>query len=107
MSQPDPISAMLADAWVARYGTGPKEETAIEWLARATREARTVALDHALANLGRGVHAHQADIDVFRADPHMHLRYLDAFDEARALHGDELAWEPEPAPEPEPESDDA
>lgn len=33
----------------------------------------------------------------------MHLRYLDAFDEALALHGDELGWEPEPDPEPDPD----
>lgn len=103
MSKPDPISVMLAEGFIARYGTGPKEETATEWLARTTRETRAVALDRALANLGRGVEAHQADIDVFRADPHMNLRYLDARDEALARHGDVLGWEPEPAPDPDPD----
>lgn len=107
MTRPDPISVMLADGYIARYGTGPKEETAAEWLARATREARTVALDRALANLGRGVEAHQTDIDVFRPDPHMNLRYLDARDEALALHGDMLRWEPEPEPDPDDEGEQA
>ncbi len=94
---------MLADGYVARHGTSPKRETAAELGARLVREARTVALDRALANLSRGVHAHQADIDLFEGDPRMHLRYLDAFDEALALHGDELGWEPEPDPEPDPD----
>lgn len=105
MTQSDPISVMLADGYIARHGSGPKPETATEQLVRTIREARVVALDRALANLGRGVEAHEADIAVFRADPHMHLRYLDARDEALALHGDALAWEPEPAPEPDPDDE--
>jgi hypothetical protein len=98
---------MLADAYMARYATAPTQETAAELGTRLVRKARTVALDRALANLGRGVEAHEVDVELFRGDPHMHLRYLDARDEALGQHGDELAWEPEPAPEPEPESDDA
>lgn len=101
MTRPDPISVMLADGYVARHATGPKFETASELATRLIGEARTVALDRALANLGRGVEAQQADIDVFQGDPAMHLRYLDARDEALALHGEELGWEPEPQPEPD------
>lgn len=101
MRRPDPISVLLAEGFIARHATGPKQETAHELADRLVREARTVALDRALANLGRGVEAHEADLEVFRGDPHMHLRYLDARDEALALHGDELAWEPEPQPEDE------
>ena len=43
--QPDPISIMLADGYVARHGTGPKLETAAELGARLVREARAVALE--------------------------------------------------------------
>lgn len=101
MTRSDPISVMLADGYVARHATGPKVETAAELGTRLVGEARTVALDRALANLGRGVEALQADIDVFQGDPHMNLRYLNARDEALALHGDELAWEPELEAEPD------
>ncbi len=96
---PDPISVMLADGWVSRHSTAPTQETATELGMRLVREARTVALDRALANLGRGVEAHEVDVELFRGDPHMHLRYLDARDDALAQHGDELAWEPEPEPD--------
>jgi hypothetical protein len=92
---------MLADGYVARHATVPKVETAAELGARLVGEARIVALDRALANLGRGVEALQADIDVFQDDPAMHLRYLDAREEALALHGEVLGWEPEPEPEPD------
>ena len=105
MKSPDPISVMLADAWVGRYASGPREETATERLVRTIREDRTVALDRALTNLGRGVEAYEADVQVFRADPNMHLRYLDARDEALARHGEELGWEPEPVPDPNPDED--
>ena len=101
MTRPDPISALLADSYIARHGSGPKGETAAELGARLVGEARVVALDRALANLGRGVEARQADIDVFQGDPHMNLRYLDARDEALARHGDTLTWQPEPDPEPD------
>lgn len=101
MTRPDPISVMLADGYVARHATGPKVETAAELGTRLVGEARTVALDRALANLGRGVEALQADIDVFQGDPAMHLRYLDARDEALVVHGGELGWESEPEPEPD------
>lgn len=103
MKEPDPISVMLADGWVARHSTRPKVETAEELLARLVRETRTEALDRALANLGKGIHAREADIVLFRGDPHMHLRYLDAFDDAVALHGEAMAWEPEPDPDDEGE----
>jgi len=93
----DPLAALWADAYVARHSTGPRQESAAELGARLVREARTVALDRALANLSRGVEARQGDIDVFNGDPHMNLRYLDARDEALALHGGELGWELEPA----------
>lgn len=105
MTRPDPISVMLADGYVARHATGPKVETAAELGTRLIGEARAVALDRALANLGRGVEARQADIDVFQGDPAMHLRYLDARDEALVVHGGELGWEPEPEPEPETEGE--
>lgn len=101
MTRPDPISVLLADSYIARHGSGPKGETAAELGARLVGEARAEALDRALANLGRGVEPSQADIDLFQGDPHMNLRYLDARDEALALYGDELAWEPEPEPEPD------
>ena len=101
----DPLASLWADAYVARHATGPRQETAAELAARLVGEARTVALDRALANLGRGVEAHQADIDVFRGSAAMHLRYLDARDEALALHGGELGWEPEPA-DPDQSPDD-
>jgi hypothetical protein len=51
------------------------------------------------------VEAHEADIEVFRGDPASHLSYLDARDEALALHGGDLGWEPEPAPEPDPDDE--
>lgn len=93
----DPLATLWADAYVARHATGPKQETAAELADRLVGEVRTVALDRALANLSRGIEAHRADIDLFQGNPAMHLRYLDARDEALALHGDELGWEPEPA----------
>lgn len=96
MTRPDPISTMLADGYMARHGTGPKEETAAELGARLVREARTVALDRALSDLANGREARQRDIDLFNGDPHMNLRYLDARDEALALHGGDLVWQPEP-----------
>lgn len=105
MSKPDPIAVMLADGYIAQYGTGPKTETAAELGARLVREARAEALARALGNLGRGVEAHEVDVELFRGDPHMNLRYLDARDEALARHGDVLAWEPEPAPEPSPDDE--
>lgn len=101
----DPLAALWADAYIARHATGPKAETAEELGASLVEEARTVALDRALANLGRGVEAHQVDIDLFRGSPAMHLRYLDARDEALARHGEELGWEPAPDPEPEDEGE--
>lgn len=95
----DPFSAMLADGWVARHGTGPSEETAHELAERLVREARTKALDRALGDLSRGFEPHQVDLDLFNGDPHMNLRYLDARDEALALH-DDLEWQrDEPGPD--------
>lgn len=102
----DSIATMLADGWVARHGTGSKQETATEWLVRTTREARQAALDRALFDLKRGYEARQADIDVFAPDGPMHLRYLDARDEALGIYGEELAWQPEPDPEPDPLPED-
>jgi hypothetical protein len=86
----DPISALLADAWVDKYGTGPKQEAAAELGARLVREARTKALDRALVDLTRGLEARSRDKELFGGDPHMNLRYLDARDEALLLHDDEL-----------------
>lgn len=97
---------MPADGWVARHAAAPREETATEWLARTTREARLAALDRALFDLKRGYEAWQADIDVFAPDGPLHLRYLDARDEALGLYGEELAWQPEPDPAPDPFPDD-
>ena len=99
----DPFSAMLADGWVARHGTGPREETAHELAERLVREARTKALDRALSDLSRGFEPHQVDLDLFNGDPHMNLRYLDARDEALGRYGEELAWQPAPDPCPEDE----
>lgn len=96
----DPIATMLADAWVARHAPGQKEESATEWLVRTTSEARQAAHDRALSGLKRGYEARQADIDVFAPDANLHLRYLDARDDALAHYGEELTWQPEPEPEP-------
>lgn len=92
---------MLADGWVARHDTGPKPETAHELASRLVKEARAKALARALGDLSRGFEPHQVDLDLFNSDPHMNLRYLDARDEALALHGDDLTWQPEPDPEPD------
>lgn len=96
----DPISRLLADAWVEKYGTGPKEETADELATRLVRESRTEMLDRVLADLQRGYDARPADKALFEGDPHMNLRYLDARDEAVARYGDDLVWQPD---EPDPD----
>lgn|GEM_PF-4302856 len=102
----DPISAMLADGWVEKYGTAPKQETAAELGARLIREARTKALDRALADLTRGLEARPRDKGLFGGDPYMNLRYLDARDEAVVRFDDELeiqSDEPDPDDEGEEE----
>lgn len=99
----DAISRLLADGWVAKYGTKPKEETADELATRLVRESRTKALDRALADLKRGLEARPADKELFGSDPHMNLRYLDARDEALLLHDDELAIQPD---EPDPDGEE-
>ena len=91
----DRISELLADAWVEKYGTAPKQETADELAARLVKEARAKALDRALGDLSRGLEARPSDKELFGGDPHMNLRYWDARDEAVARYGDELAWQPE------------
>lgn len=101
----DTISAILADGWVAKYGTAPKQETAAELGARLVRESRTKALDRALGDLTRGLEARPHDKELFGGDPHMNLRYLDARDEALARHGDELEIQPD-EPDPEDEGDE-
>ncbi len=88
----DTISRLLADGWVAKYGTGPKPETANELATRLVREARTEALDRALGDLSQGYEPRQTDLDLFNGDPHMNLRYHDARDEALARYGDDLEW---------------
>lgn len=98
----DAISRMLADGWVEKYGTAPKQETADELATRLVREARSKALDRALGDLSQGYEPRQTDLDLFNGDPHLNLRYHDARDEALARYGDELEWRP-PAPEPEEE----
>ena len=99
----DPISAMLADGWVEKYGTAPKAETADELAARLVREARTEALDRALGDLRNGREPRQSDLDLFNGEPTMNLRYHDARDEALALYGDELEWQRD---EPDPDDGD-
>lgn len=101
----DVLASLWADAYVERHSTGPKPETAAELDARLVREARSVALDRALSDLGNGREARQCDLDTFNGDPHMNLRYLDARDEALARHGDDLVWQPDPEPEPDGEED--
>lgn len=101
----DPISAMLADGWVERYGSQSKQETADELAARLVREARTEALDRALADLRNGREPRQSDLDVFNGEPTMNLRYHDARDEALALHGDDLEWQRD-EPDPDDEGDE-
>lgn len=101
----DPISALLADAWVDKYSTGPKPETAADLGARLVREARTKALDRALGDLTRGLEARPRDKELFGGDPYMNLRYLDARDEALLLHDDELEIQrDEPDPDDEGEA---
>jgi hypothetical protein len=88
----DPIAAMLADAYVARHCSAPPE-TALDMAARLGKEVRAAASERALTALRRGYEAHQSDIDLFGSDPALHLRYLDARDEALALFGGELRWQ--------------
>lgn len=97
----DPLAALWADAWVARYSPAPRPETADELAKRLVGEARTAALDRALADLAQGREARQSEIDVFQGDPHLHLRYLDARDEALARHDGDLVWQGEPEGEDE------
>lgn len=99
----DPISAILADGWLERYGSQPKQETADELAARLVREARTGALDRALADLRNGREPRQSDLDLFNGEPTMNLRYHDARDEALALHGGDLEWQRD---EPDPDDED-
>ncbi|OCC24870.1 hypothetical protein MB02_05270 [Croceicoccus estronivorus] len=91
----DPISRLLADAWVGKHSTGAKEETADELGMRLVKEARTKALDRALGDLSRGHEPRQSDLDVFNGDPRMNLQYLDARDEAVARYGGDLVWQPD------------
>jgi hypothetical protein len=89
---PEPIARLWADAYVARHGPA-QPETALEWAARDARERRAAALERCLADLSRGYEPRETDIAPLRAEPDAHLRYLDARDEALALHGGELAWD--------------
>ena len=99
----DRISELLAEAWVEKYGTAPKPETADELAVRLVKEARAKALDRALGDLSRGIEARPSDKELFGGDPHMNLRYWDARDEAVVRYGDELAWQSD---EPDPEDEE-
>ncbi len=92
----DPIARLLADLWVERH---KRAETDVERLDREEREAaaregeaaRQAAFSRALDALGQGNEPLRADIALFRADPDLHLEYLDAWDAATAQHG-HLSW---------------
>lgn len=97
----DPISRLLADAWVEKHSTGPKEETATERLDRTKDDPRSKALYRALDDLAEGREPRQSDLDLFNGDPRMNLQYHDARDEAVARYGDDLVWQAD-----EPDTDD-
>jgi len=97
----DPISRLLADAWVEKYSTPPKEETATEWLDRTKDDPRCKALYRALDDLAEGREPRQSDLDAFNGDPYLNLQYYDARDEAVARYGDDLVWQTD-----EPETED-
>lgn len=87
----DPIARLLADAYLAKYAN-PFPETASKWLARETAAQRERTLARVLGALRRGCEPPEADIAMLRPDAAKHLAYLDARDEALALHGGELSW---------------
>jgi len=87
----NPIARILADAYLAKYAK-PAPETANDWLTRETATERERTLARVLAALRRGCEPPDADIAMLRPDPDKHLAYLDARDEALALHGGELSW---------------
>jgi len=87
----DPIARILADAYLAKYAR-PAPETADEWLMRESAAQRERTLARVIAALRRGCEPPEADIAMLRPDPEKHLAYLDARDEALALHGGELSW---------------
>jgi hypothetical protein len=95
----DAISRLLADAYVARHATpATGHSPALEEAARFAADTRAAALERVLADLRRGVEPRDADVDPLWADPAAHLRYLDARDEALALHGGRLRWDRGPRP---------